>query len=529
MNLIKDAWIPASRSDGSVCFIAPWEIGKSDNPVTEIKAPRPDFRGALYQFLIGLVQTTFSPEEEEDWTDYWENIPSCDELKNAFEKYADAFELYSENGPAFMQDFHLPDSAVENTISSLLIDAPGGNTVVLNKDHFVKRDTVRCMCPSCAATALFTLQTNAPSGGQGNRTGMRGGGPLTTLVMPDSAENLWRRIWLNVLLRTVFTNSSLPDADDAAVFPWLAETKESSNNEQVNPSDVNILQQFWGMPRRIRLAKSPEQGICGVCGRKGDLYVSYLAKNYGISYSSGWQHILSPYRKQLEKNGSTSLIALKGKQGGLTYTDWLALTMISEFDKKTTQRSDVVNIFYDSRISNRLIAEKGWHIWCFGYDMDNMKTRCWYDQKMPIFFVPDDMRNKYIETMQKISTAATDCARTLQGQVKAAWSDNPKDMKGDVSFIEAAFYAETESMFYKTADTILKQLSGRQNGREEDVSLELQQWRKYIIRKANELFDRFALQDTDITANMKRVVHAAKLLGIYLNKDKAIEQLKEEA
>ncbi|MCK9169540.1 MAG: type I-E CRISPR-associated protein Cse1/CasA [Treponema sp.] len=529
MNLIKDGWIPASRSDGSVCFIAPWEIGKSDNPVTEIKAPRPDFRGALYQFLIGLVQTTFSPEEEEDWTDYWGNIPSCDELKNAFEKYADAFELYSENGPAFMQDFHLPDSAVENTISSLLIDAPGGNTVVLNKDHFVKRDTVRCMCPSCAATALFTLQTNAPSGGQGNRTGMRGGGPLTTLVMPDSVENLWQKIWLNVLPRAGLSDSSLPDVRDSSVFPWLAETRESCNDEKVYPSDVNILQQFWGMPRRIRLAKSSEQGICDVCGRKGDLYVSYSAKNYGISYSSTWHHVLSPYRKQVEKDGTESLLALKGKQGGLTYTDWMPLTLFSSFDTNSAQMADVVSAFCFFKMKFEPFAGTGWHIWCFGYDMENMKARCWYDQKMPIFFVPDDMRNKYIETMQKVSTAATDCARTLQSQVKAAWSDNPKDIKGDVSFIEAAFYAETESMFYKTADTILKQVSGKQGGLEKNVSLELQHWRKYIIRKVNELFDRFALQDTDVTANMKRVVHAAKLLGIYLNKDKAIEQLKEEA
>jgi hypothetical protein len=29
---------------------------------------------------------------------------------------------------------------------------------------------------------LFSLQLNAPSGGKGYRTGLRGGGPLTTLI-----------------------------------------------------------------------------------------------------------------------------------------------------------------------------------------------------------------------------------------------------------------------------------------------------------------------------------------------------------
>ena len=76
MNLITDQWLPVIRKDGSKEKIAPWQITdgiNDDRPIMEIDAPRADFKGALYQFLIGLLQTAFAPEDEDEWLDYWEN------------------------------------------------------------------------------------------------------------------------------------------------------------------------------------------------------------------------------------------------------------------------------------------------------------------------------------------------------------------------------------------------------------------------------------------------------------------------
>ena len=63
MNLIHDAWIPIRRKHGEETRIAPWEVTTrySDDPVVALAAPRPDFNGALIQFLIGLLQTTCAP------------------------------------------------------------------------------------------------------------------------------------------------------------------------------------------------------------------------------------------------------------------------------------------------------------------------------------------------------------------------------------------------------------------------------------------------------------------------------------
>ena len=253
MNLIKDQWIPVRRADNTISKIAPWELGESENPVIDIVAPRPDFRGALYQFLIGLVQTTYAPSDDDEWEDKWNNIPSCDELRAVFETVAVAFELVNNNGPAFMQDMQLPEGSEVSSIRSLLIDAPGENSLKKNIDHFVKRDFAKGLCNDCTAMALFTLQVNAPAGGQGNRTGLRGGGPLTTLALHEKDDvMLWQNIWLNILSINEHFGEVAKDTKPE-IFPWMGPTITSENDKKVYPDDVNLLQMYWWMPRRIRL------------------------------------------------------------------------------------------------------------------------------------------------------------------------------------------------------------------------------------------------------------------------------------
>ena len=182
--------------------IAPWEMARDygADPPVEVAAPRPDFKNALYQFLIGLVQTACPPKDGEAWYDRWEEPPGLEEMEKSFLVYEDCFNLDAP-GPAFMQDFDLPESSPVDA-SLLLISSPGGNTLKQNKDFFIKGKEEFGMTPYWAAVALFTLQINAPSGGRGHRTGMRDGGPLTTLVLPEERKEgstLWEKVWLNTL------------------------------------------------------------------------------------------------------------------------------------------------------------------------------------------------------------------------------------------------------------------------------------------------------------------------------------------
>lgn len=519
MNLIKDPWIPVRREDGTSPLIAPWEIGRGDNPVVSIDAPRPDFRSALYQFLIGLVQTTYAPEDHDDWKELWNEPPSCEELKTAFARFSKAFELYNPEGPAFMQDYDLPEDAGELNIRALLIDAPGENALKKNLDHFVKRNFVERMCNFCTATALFCLQTNAPAGGQGIRTGLRGGGPLTTLVIPDRENSTpWEIVWLNVLtLQDRF--KTLPKKPVAAVFPWMGPIRESIKGEETHSNQVDELQLYWGMPRRIRLQETNEKGKCDICGRESQVWKSYRAKNFGINYSSTWKHALSPYRKK-DKDGTTLLLSVKGKQGGYSYPDWLALTLIT--NETSSEPADVVKYFFDTKI--HILPSRRGRIWCAGYDMDNMKARCWYDQILPIFFLPPEKRRVFIYEVNKMIRAASDVAYFLHSHVKEAWFSRPKDVKGDTSYIKTVFFDDTESEFFSVTESVLHALEV-----EEETASLLEKWRQIIINMAECLFDRFALQDTDEPKSMKRIAAASRSLSLKLHsfKTKSLQELRE--
>lgn len=191
----------------------------------------------------------------------------------------------------------------------------------------------------------------------------------------------------------------------------------------------------------------------------------------------------------------------------------------SEVDK--VQTAAVVKSFMMRKRES--IKNNDFSVWCFGYDMDNMKARCWYEQKMPLFNISQSLINEYVEGIRKITEASKQCVYTLKNQIKAAWSDTPKDLGGDISYIDSTFYSDTEDKFYQTADAILQKLTNKTS-----ISAELADWREYIIKEAMKLFARFALQDTDVTKNMKRAVKAEKNLGVYLYKDKQISLLKEE-
>ena len=180
-------------------------------------------------------------------------------------------------GPRFQQDLSgLDDEPVP--VSALFIDSPGANALRKNTDLFVKRGRIAVLSRAAAAIGLFTLQAYAPAGGAGNRVSLRGGGPLTTLLLPgprtpEEQVPLWRQLWANV-----FWDEAWDDPADRPerVFPWLVPTRVSDNGEKTTPEDVHPAQAFWGMPRRIRLDfEANEKGApCDLTGMVDQVVVS---------------------------------------------------------------------------------------------------------------------------------------------------------------------------------------------------------------------------------------------------------------
>lgn len=520
MNLINDEWIPAIRADGSRCRIAPWQIAETDNPVTDLAAPRADFQGALYQFLIGLLQTAFAPEDHDEWLEYWQAQPAPEWLRKAFRRHEGAFELINPDGVAFMQDISLPEGE-QKSIASFLIEAPGVKTRKDNLDHFVKGKSDDCMCPACAATALFTLQINAPSGGQGHRVGLRGGGPLTTLVVPAEATSLWQRLWANVLTQEELEQNE--GSDNAGVFPWMSKTRLSDKSGGPTlPGDVPPLHMYWAMPRRIRLEfEAAEATPCTICGETSETVATHLrTKNFGYNYEGPWVHPLTPYR--FDPKHQNPPLSLKGQPGGIGYRHWLGLTWQ---DESSGDKAALVVQRFNVERSFDLSGDSLARLWSFGYDMDNMKARCWYESTLPLLAIPPNRRSVFLDSTALLLDAAKEAVSLTRSFVKAAWFSRPKDVKGDMGMVNQGFWHDTESAFYG----VLEQMAKDPGPSAQMLPSIAQRWLSTVTNEAVKQFDHWALEGAAEDLDMKRIIRARNGLQAKLSSAKPFKHLKQIA
>ncbi len=512
MNLIENEWIPVRRRSGEVARIAPWQLTDAfaEDPFVQLAAPRPDFNGALVQFLIGLLQTSFAPDDQREWRQRLRQPPSSQELKKAFVPVAPHFDL-DGNGPRFLQDFTLaeeigalgPAAQAERTrpVGDIFIEAPTGKTLEDNTDLFVKRGGMTALCPACAAVALLTLQTNAPSGGQGHRTSMRGGGPLTTLVLADS---LWATAWLNVLGRSGFLSATGNPARDAPAdqYPWLGPTRTSEGGQGTTPEDAHPTQVFWAMPRRIRLMFSNGQAECDLCGAADTRFVrQYQTKNLGVNYSGPWRHPLSPYF--VGQDGSPN--AIHPQPGGIGYRHWLGLVSGDRRRKGQAEPAAVVERYLRTEPDDL-------RLWAFGYDMDNMKARCWHDSIMPLLVCPAEIRESFAFHVAAIVKSAELAAFETRGQLRKALFKPGGDVKGDLSFITGRYWQETEPVFYAVLPRVREVLLAPA-----DVTPTLEDWHKTVVHTAERIFDDVSQTGAFDAADPKRIALAWRDLrkGIY--------------
>jgi CRISPR system Cascade subunit CasA len=499
MNLINDAWIPVRRADGSVEKIEPWriteEIGDEKRRILSVASPRPDFDGALVQFLIGLLQTTSTPASRSEWLTLRLKPPICDELRLSFDKVSKFFQL--DGGHAFLQDASPEELTSNFKIHALLIDSPGEMALDLNTDHFVKRGQIDRLCPHCAVMALLTLQINAPAGGQGYRTSLRGGGPLTTLVL---GETLWGTCWFNVLVKDHYQAGFDPDRSaEADRFPWMAKTRTSESKPPAGVTttiDVNPDQQFWGMPRRIRLVSENlyDEKACALCGGKTkSTFSSFRTRNHGVNYL-GFEHPLSPH---YELEGKPSTVHLQ--PGGIGYRHWLGI--IENTNDKKRRPAKVIQQF-------RTLFEDG-RLWAFGYDMDKMKARCWYDAVMPILAPPENKEasDLFKAWVEQSVLAAGQAAEEVRRRAKTAMVGDG-DLRGDLSFVKSYFWGATEAAFYAHAQR-LRDLA--RLGQSEKPVMEA--WLSELQQKALRTFDRYANTGNFDIVNPRRIALARNQLA----------------
>ena len=278
-SLARRAWLPVALDDGRREFVRLCDItSKIDgHAILRLSTGRPDCDISLTEFLVGLLAIALGPNDSKDWAKRYSAPPSTAELDAAIALLEPALFLDGE-GARFFQDLEELEGA-PTPVEAFFMDAPA--------DHFQVDGRTAVLSRAGAALALATLQTSAPSGGAGHRTSLRGGGPLTTLVIPGTSGNteptLWQRLWVNVPGDRVAATDSLK-----RVFPWLEPTRTSEKGgKTTTPDDVHPAQAFFGMPRRIRLvfADNTAKRPCDLTGIVDDVVATgYITRPWGTNY-----------------------------------------------------------------------------------------------------------------------------------------------------------------------------------------------------------------------------------------------------
>lgn len=351
LNLISDFWIPVRTTGGTQRVIRPDQIAEPN--IVFPDWPRADLNIACLELLIGLVYMADPPDGPEDWE--MRTRPDPAHLREQLAKLAPAFHLDGD-GPRFLQDLDQLEGE-PNPPDMLFIDSAGGNTARNNADLMVRRGRYPALDLPLAAMALYTLQAHAPSGGAGNRTSMRGGGPMVTLV--DPGAGLWDLVWANV-------PDGKPHGPEA--LPWMRATRVSeSKNSEVWPEGSDPAEAFFGMPRRLRLVF------------EGGAMTGVIQRPYGTNYA-GWRHPLTPYYRM--KIGAEQL-PLHPRAGAFGYRNWLGVVMAAQ-NGELRQRAVAVETFYQ-----RAAPDQRASVIVAGWAMDNMKPRDFIFSRQPFVTLSD--------------------------------------------------------------------------------------------------------------------------------------------
>lgn len=471
LNLITDPWIPV-RAHGGARVVRPDQIAE---PGVEFPDwPRADLNLACLELLIGLVFLVAPPSDREDWCDCPADPPA---LRNAMAPLAPAFELLG-NGERFLQE-HIASNETPSPPDMLFIDSAGSSTARKNADLMVRRARYPKLPLPLAAMALFTLQAHAPSGGAGNRTSLRGGGPMVTLVRPDrpSETPLWSLVWANVPEGAPLT--------DLSALPWMRPARTSEKGQvAVPPRDDTrpVPETFFGMPRRLRLVsetRGDETVVTGV-----------HQKPWGANYE-GWVHPLTPY--YATKEGK---LPRHPKAGAFGYRNWRGVILQTDEGSRARTLDRFLRETDDKQM--RLIVA--------GWAMNNMSPVDFLWSEQPVFALSPEAEDRAVGMVE----AAEQAGFALASAVR----DGTHEDLGAGAALRAR-----ETLFLRTQhafEALMTRLMGDEAGVEEA-------WRKALLAHALDLFDQEVLPglaDLQETRRERAVVARRVLLATMAGRTK---------
>lgn len=482
LNLVTDSWLPIRRTSGKSdrVRIADLCARHSEGPPARFDWGRADLDVASLELVIGILTVAFAPGK------YGARLDKADPaaLQCRLDPLAPAFMLDGPP-PRFLQDQAELGGEVL-PIDALLIDGTG--------EYFAKPGrfgATPVLSRAAAAIALYALQAFAPSGGRGHRTSLRGGGPMTTLVVPDddeSARPLWDLLIANVPgLSEVERPPAAPGAS-ARLFPWLAPTltSEEKGAPQVHDSDprVHPLQVFFGMPRRVVLmfAPNPDGTPCAITGEVDEVVATGFRARHGGTNYGAWVHPLTPYRA--DKTGKLPMHPREGRQ---SYADWIGLAF-GRADNGTEPARVVHKAnarLFGNRTEHRLLVA--------GYAMDNAKVLDFKIETVPLVLARTAEGREGVERGARQMVAAAEAAgRALRRAVGNALYRRIEDVPRDASVLTPLrdrLFARTEAAFTERLKRARDIGTTALAGAEDPARSELDDWLAVLKGQALRIYD----------------------------------------
>lgn len=373
MSLATNPWLPVVTRGGRET-IRPAEMVRPD--VLRLDFPRADFNAYVTEFLIGLLAALRPPESEADWLRLYRDRPDVDALHGAFLAHAVAFDI-----ERFMQT---PGARIVKPVEGLIPETEGTSTAARGEDMMGRIGQIAALSPSMAAAALITLQASAPEGGSGNRTSIRGGGPLSTLIA--LGDDLWGTVWPNV-----------PCGEPLTEFPW------QHDREPVTPDDAPPATVLWTMPRRIALTFDGP-GTCDLTGEACERIVREYRETGGPVRFPGWSHPLTPYRQD-KKIGAAPI---RGRAERIGMRHWLGYVQ-STGDVLPARCISTYRAHRWQAGSARLVAH--------GYVTNQASVVGWQSGEMPVIIADPETTEELERTASQMVGATREAANRLTGAI----------------------------------------------------------------------------------------------------------------
>jgi len=171
----------------------------------------------------------------------------------------------------------------------------------------------------------------------------------------------------------------------------------------------------------------------------------------------------------------------------------------------------------------RHARKPGTRLWCFGYDMSNMKALCWYDAALPVHEIAPERLPGFIGVVKKVLDSADDLADCLERRVKAARFRRPSGEKADPA-VQLDFWQVSELLFFE----VLNMLSRIDCDDSHALQPACGRWTWRLETLALAVFDRWTLSGGVEGMDLKRVAQARA--GLVLDsrfgaKQKGLRQL----